>query len=55
MLLLGLLGFGGMLLCYVGFLLVLPVHIAALSVAYTQVFGLGNVQDQAPPPPPVFT
>jgi uncharacterized membrane protein len=55
MLLLGLLGFAGMLLCYVGFLLVLPVHIAALSVAYTQVFGLGNVQEQAPPPPPVFT
>jgi uncharacterized membrane protein len=55
MLLLALLGIGGALLCYVGFFLVLPIHLASLSVAYTQVFGLGNVQQQRPPPPPVFT
>jgi uncharacterized membrane protein len=52
----GLLGFGGLLLCYVGLFLVLPVTFAAVAVAYEQVFGLGEVQGPIlPPPPPSFT
>jgi hypothetical protein len=35
--------------------LVLPITFAAMAVAYSQVFGLGNVQSTAPPPPPVFS
>jgi len=55
MLLNGLLGFAGALLCYVGLFLVMPVNFASLSVAYRQVFGLGNIQFPVPPPPPRFT
>jgi uncharacterized membrane protein len=52
----GLLGFGGLLLCYVGLFLVLPVTFAAVAVAYEQVFGLGEVHGPIlPPPPPSFT
>jgi uncharacterized membrane protein len=52
----GLLGFGGVLLCYVGVFLALPVGFAAIGVAYEQVFGLGEVQGpNLPPPPPSFT
>jgi uncharacterized membrane protein len=52
----GLLGFAGVLLCYVGVFLALPVSFAALSVAYEQVFGLGEVQGPIlPPPPPSFS
>lgn len=58
MILTGLLGLGGMLLCYVGLFLVFPISYAAIDVAYEQVFGLHNpneVQSDLPPPPPVFT
>jgi uncharacterized membrane protein len=52
----GLIGFLGMLLCYVGFFLALPVTFAAIAIAYEQVFGLGEVQSPIlPPPPPSFT
>ncbi len=53
----GLLGLLGVLLCYVGVLLVLPVSFAAIAIAYEQVFGLSNqslLQSQLPPPPPRF-
>jgi uncharacterized membrane protein len=55
MFLCGLMGFVGVLMCYVGLFLVLPITFAAMAVAYSQVFGLGNVQSTAPPPPPVFS
>jgi hypothetical protein len=51
----GLLGLAGVLLCYVGLFLALPVIFAAVSVAYTQVFGLGEVRSPLPPPPPMFS
>ena len=52
----GLIGFAGVLLCYVGIFLALPVTFAAIAVAYEQVFGLGEVQGPIlPPPPPTFT
>jgi uncharacterized membrane protein len=52
----GLIGFAGVLLCYVGLFLALPVGFAAIAVAYEQVFGLGEVQGPIlPPPPPSFT
>ncbi len=57
MLLNGLLGFLGVLLCYVGVLLVLPVSFAAIATAYEQVFGLAyqsSLKSQLPPPPPSF-
>lgn len=47
----------GLLLCYVGVFLVLPITFAAVAAAYEQVFGLGRVQPLAsplPPPPPIF-
>jgi hypothetical protein len=39
-------GFAGLLLCYVGALLVLPIHYASWAVAYRQVFPLGAYQSQ---------
>jgi hypothetical protein len=54
MLLTGLLNFGGLLLCYVGIVLVLPISLAAIAVAYEQVFGLSDLQPNLPPPPPSF-
>jgi phage shock protein PspC (stress-responsive transcriptional regulator) len=54
LLLTGLLGFAGMLLCYVGVFLVMPISFAAIAAAYEQVFGLGEVQPNLPPPPPTF-
>ena len=54
LLLMGLLSFGGLLLCYVGIFLVLPISFAAVAMAYEQVFGLGEVQSNLPPPPPSF-
>ncbi|MBA3355213.1 MAG: hypothetical protein H0U18_04580 [Pyrinomonadaceae bacterium] len=52
----GLIGFAGVLLCYVGIFLALPVTFAAIAAAYEQVFGLGDVQGPIlPPPPPSFT
>jgi len=51
----GLLSAAGVLLCYVGLFLVLPISFAAIFTAYEQVFGLGQVQpDLWPPPPPSF-
>jgi hypothetical protein len=50
----GVFSFVGVLLCYVGVLFVLPVTFAAIATAYEQVFGLGDVQPNLPPPPPTF-
>jgi uncharacterized membrane protein len=47
----------GVLLCYVGVFLVLPIAYAAVASAYEQVFGLagpGDINDNLPPPPPQF-
>jgi len=44
----------GALFCYVGALLVAPIGFAAIAAAYEQVFGLGEVQPNLPPPPPSF-
>jgi len=52
----GLLGFAGVLLCYVGLFLALPVTFAANAMAYEQMFGLGSGPGpRMPPPPPSFT
>lgn len=52
-----LLGFVGLLLCYVGMFLVFPITFSAMSVAYKQVFGISEAGPvvQGPPPPPTFT
>ena len=57
LLLTGLLGFCGVLLCYVGMFLVFPVTFAAMSMAYKQVFGIQGAAPvvAGPPPPPTFT
>jgi uncharacterized membrane protein len=49
------LSLAGALLCYVGLFLVLPVSFASISIAYSQVFGLGRIQSSGPPAPPVFS
>lgn len=54
LLLTGLLTFVGVLFCYVGAFLVMPVSFAAIAMAYEQVFGLGEVRPNVPPPPPSF-
>jgi len=54
LLLTGLLNFAGAIFCYVGALFVMPIGFSALAVAYEQVFGLGEVQPNLPPPPPSF-
>ncbi len=56
MLLSALLSFGGVLLCYVGAFLVMPITFGAVAVAYERVFGLseGPGQPDLPPPPPSF-
>ena len=52
----GLMSIGGLLICYVGIFLVLPITFAAIAVAYEQVFGLGEGQGPIlPPPPPTFS
>jgi hypothetical protein len=53
----GLLSMVGVLFCYVGAFLVLPLGFAAIATAYEQVFGLdtGEVKPNLPPPPPTFT
>ena len=53
----GLLSFVGLLFCYVGAFLVLPIGFAAIATAYEQVFGLddGGLQPNLPPPPPTFS
>jgi len=57
LLLTGLLGFCGVLLCYLGMFLVFPVTFAAMSMAYEQVFGISGEGPSVPgpPPPPTFT
>ena len=57
MLVTGLLAFAGMLLCYVGAFLVLPLQYGAIAVAYQRVFGLADPNSfgsNLPPPPPSF-
>jgi len=56
MLLSALMSFVGVLLCYVGAFLVMPITFGAVAVAYEQVFGLseGPGQPDLPPPPPSF-
>ncbi len=52
----GLLAFVGLLICYVGMFLVLPVTFAANATAYELVFGLGGgAGPRLPPPPPSFS
>jgi hypothetical protein len=51
MLMMMLLSFLGLLLCYVGALLMLPIHFAAWAVAYRQVFSHAS---ETPPAPPGF-
>jgi hypothetical protein len=48
------LGVVGVLLCYVGAFLVMPVSFAAWSIAYRQVFGTTDTPLNTPPAPPVF-
>ena len=51
----GLLALGGILLCYVGWFLVMPITFGAIAVAYEQVFGLSEgAGPNLPPPPPSF-
>lgn len=53
--LLGLMAFGGALLCLVGILFVMPILTASLFAAYQSVFGrVGKVYQDTPPPPPTF-
>jgi len=56
MLLTSLLTVVGVLACYVGMFLVMPIGYAAIAKAYEQVFGLsdGIEMSNLPPPPPVF-
>ena len=56
MLLTSLLSIVGLLACYVGMFLVMPIGYAAIAKAYEQVFGLsdGMPASNLPPPPPVF-
>jgi len=46
----------GVLACYVGAFLVMPIGYAAIAKAYEQVFGLSDGMEVSnlPPPPPVF-
>lgn len=46
----------GVIACYVGAFLVMPIGYAAIAAAYEQVFGLseGLEASNLPPPPPVF-
>lgn len=50
----GLMSFVGVLFCYVGAFFVMPISFAAIATAYEQVFGLGEIQPNLPPPPPTF-
>jgi len=51
----GLMSFVGVLCCYIGVFLAMPVSLAAIATAYEQVFGLGEFQPNLPPPPPIFS
>jgi len=50
----GILNLVGILFCYVGLFFVVPITLAAIARAYEQVFGLGDIQPNLPPPPPTF-
>lgn len=51
----GALSFAGLILCYVGIILVFPITLSAIAIAYEQVFGpLGSPISNLPPPPPTF-
>jgi uncharacterized membrane protein len=54
LLLTGLLSFFGLLVCIVGVYLVVPIGVAAIAMAYEQVFGLSELKPNLPPPPPSF-
>ena len=55
LILLGLMAFGGMLLCCIGVIFVAPILTAAIFVAYQNVFGrMNNIYQNTPPPPPTF-
>jgi len=55
MLLSGLMAFVGILFCYVGWFLIMPITFGAIAVAYEKVFGLSEGQGpNLPPPPPSF-
>lgn len=54
LLLTGLLSCLGLVLCYVGIFLIMPISFGAIAKAYEQVFGLGEIQSNLPPPPPSF-
>ena len=49
-----LMAIGGVLLCYAGVFLVMPIAFAAVAIAYQQVFGIAPGQSHYPPPPPMF-
>ncbi len=52
---LGLMGFVGALVCCIGFFFVAPILSAALFAAFQSVFGrTNNFYQNTPPPPPVF-
>jgi hypothetical protein len=46
------LGLAGVLFCYVGAFLVMPISFAATACAYKQVFGFAPADAFSPPPPP---
>jgi len=48
------LGVVGVMLCYVGAFLFMPISFAAWSIAYRQVFGTADASMNTPPAPPVF-
>jgi hypothetical protein len=48
------LGVVGVLFCYVGAFLFMPIGFAAWSIAYRQVFGTVDAAMNTPPAPPVF-
>ena len=48
------LNFVGVLFCYVGAFLVMPMSFAAIAMAYEQVFGLGRGGAKRAAPPPSF-
>jgi hypothetical protein len=51
----GLMTVVGVFFCYVGAFFVLPISFGAIAIAYEQVFGLGGVEPNLPPPPPLFS
>ncbi len=55
LILLGLMAFGGVLLCFIGVFFVVPILVAAIFEAYQSVFGkIENFRQDTPPPPPNF-